>query len=111
MKIAVPRRAEVAVRLVSGGEVHPGVGGTRIDGERSQIGMDSAGGIWLPGIVLPIIAQKIPVAVIARLQANGALVTLAGLEVGVMDGNCIANAEIGKKHRCSEGNDQNDSAR
>ena len=45
---------------------------------------------------MPIAAQQLPIAEVMRLQPRGTLITLEGLEVGIMSRERVSRAEISK---------------
>src|SRR5215467_4098354 len=72
--------------------------------------MEGARGVRFFEAVLPIAAQQKPILEIARLQARGTLITLAGLQAGIMSGERVSNAEVRKEQEANKSKRERDGA-
>ncbi len=72
--------------------------------------MNGARSAGILKVVLPIAAQKIPIARVARFEASGTLEPPGGLQASVMNGKSVANAEVGKEKGGGKGHDDKNPA-
>ena len=89
-------------RKRSGGKIEPGVRRYRIQRQSRKIVANGARGVGILEVVLPMAAEKIPVARVSGLQVRGAHIAFGSFETSVMSGECISDAEVRKDQGDSE---------
>src|SRR5713226_10029311 len=93
---SVARSNEVAFRFVNRGKIQPGFRRCWIQRQGNKVGVNGARGIGIIEIVLPIAAKEIPVLRVRGFEVHGALITFGGLQISVMGGERISDAEVGE---------------
>jgi hypothetical protein len=103
VKKRIARCRKIAFRFINGSEIRPYVRGTRVQSQSSGISANGAGGVGILEAVLPVAAEQIPIAEVVWFQASGSLIPFPGLQIRVVNGKRISNAEIREKQSGEEG--------
>src|SRR5437588_623837 len=100
VKESVASRRDIPRSFLGCAQVAPYLGRPRIQRQRNAIGPDSAGGVRVLQIVLPIAAQQMPILEVAGFQPCGPLIALKRPEARIVSGKRVSNAQV-RKQECA----------
>jgi hypothetical protein len=99
----IARSRKIVIGFISGSEIHPHVRRTGVQRQSGGISANGTSGVCILEAVLPVAAEQIPIAKVAWFQASSVLIPFAGLQIGVVNGKRVSNAEIRQKRCCEQG--------